>query len=39
MTSYKNPRREKYEQALIWLQDWHREITGEGANEATGVQP
>ena len=28
ITSYKNLRREKYEQALAWLQEWHHEITG-----------
>ncbi|NTU79377.1 MAG: hypothetical protein HGA45_08235 [Chloroflexales bacterium] len=29
ITSYKNLQREKYEQALAWLQEWHREITEE----------
>jgi hypothetical protein len=31
ITSYKNLRREKYEQALAWLQEWYSEITGEPA--------
>jgi hypothetical protein len=39
ITSYKNLRREKYEQALAWLQDWHREITGEGTHETSSTQP
>lgn len=29
ITSYKNLRREKYELALAWLQEWYGEITGE----------
>jgi hypothetical protein len=31
ITSYKNLQREKHEQALAWLQEWHSEITGEPA--------
>lgn len=38
ITSYKNLRRERYEQALAWLQEWHREITRAGAQEASGSQ-
>lgn len=30
ITSYKNLRREKYEQALAWLQEWYGELSGEG---------
>lgn len=29
ITSYKNLRREKYEQALAWLEEWHHEIMEE----------
>lgn len=36
ISSYKNLRREQYEQALLWLHEWYLQITGD---QPEGTQP